>query len=268
MNSTDKSCTPLPSSSRQSLWHQLAPRLWALTAATVLPLICWGATAAFMSIPPNSRGVNIVAGRELFRGHCGACHFAKMGFPAHHGPNLHEIGRTGATRKPNMTSAQYILESILDPAAFVAPGSRPGMPLNMGAELSPAELRDLIGFLTSCGAVPDYTELEQLEIPDRRTPNTAPLTISRQAMEVAESVLRDKGGCLQCHSLYSNPDDRILAPALFGVGMTDRVHVHESLVRPSQVMKPRYTCVALELSDGTSVSGQLLYRDAHRVVLC
>ncbi|MCA9211784.1 MAG: c-type cytochrome, partial [Planctomycetales bacterium] len=86
-----------------------------------MPLVSFAGAVAVMSIPPNTQGIDIVAGRDLFRAHCGACHFAKEGFPAHHGPNLHDIGSKAASRRPEQTAAEYILESILDPSAFVAP---------------------------------------------------------------------------------------------------------------------------------------------------
>ncbi|MCA9151724.1 MAG: c-type cytochrome, partial [Planctomycetales bacterium] len=202
---------------------------WAAWLLPVmLPLICFGAAAAIMSIPPDTQGVDIVAGRDLFRANCGACHFAKMGFPAHHGPNLHEIGRTGAHRRPDMTAPEYILESILDPAAFVAPGSRPGMPLNVATQLTPEEVRNIVGFLASRDARPDYAHIRQLEIPDRRTDENESIHVGREQMDVAWRVLTEKGQCLECHTLYATPNDRIMAPALFSAGLTDRQYVRDS----------------------------------------
>lgn len=238
--------------------------LWAV----VMPFVSFGAAAAVMSIPPDTQGVDLKAGRDLFRAHCGSCHFAKVGFPAHHGPNLHQIGRTGAERRPDLTAAEYILESVLEPSAFVAPGSRPGMPNNVAAELAPEDIRNIVGFLASCDASPDFGNIKQLVIPDRRTTSSRSISVGREQMALAQQVLRDKGKCLECHSLHANPDDRIIAPALFGVGMTDRQQVHNSLLQPDHDIKPQYACVSVELTDGMTLSGQLLFRGADHLVLC
>lgn len=237
---------------------------WALAvpAATLL------ATATIMSIPPNTRGIDIVAGRDLFRSQCGSCHFAKTGFPAHLGPNLHDIGKSGATRKPNQSAAQYILESILNPSAFVAPSGRPGMPPNVAAELDPHDIRNIVGFLASRGAFPDYEEIRSLDIPDRRSPPTEPTLIRLNDMQIAENVLRDKGACLECHALHNIPETRIYAPGLFAAGLNDFETLHESMLDPDKVIKPHYESVTIVLESGQVVTGQLMSRTDERLVLC
>ena len=237
---------------------------WSLA----LPLITFLGTSAFMSIPPDTKGIDVVAGRDLFRAHCGSCHFAKVGFPAHHGPNLYDIGRVGATRKPNQTAAQYILESVLDPSAFVAPSGRPGMPPNMGADLDPDDLRNLIGFLASCGATPDYDEIVNLDIPDRRSNDTVTTLIRLNDMQLAEHVLREKGTCLNCHSLFKVPESNVFAPGLFGVGLSDKKSLHESLLEPDKDIKPKYRTVKVLLANGEFLSGLLVSRNDQGLVLC
>ena len=237
---------------------------WSLA----LPVGTFLVAATVMSIPPNTRGIDIVVGRDLFRAHCGSCHFAKVGFPAHHGPNLHDIGKTAATRRPNQSAAEYILESILDPSVFVAPSGRPGMPPNMAAELDPKDVRNIVGFLASCGTFPDYDEIMGLDIPDRRSDQTEPTLIRRKDMELAENVLREKGACLECHSLYSVPEGKIYAPGLFGVGLNNKEALHESVLDPHREITPNYESVTVVLENGQVTSGQLMSRDDERLVLC
>ena len=248
--------------------HRSHRRYWTYGLALLLPLAAFLATAGVMSIPPDTGGVDIVAGRDLFRAHCGSCHFAKMGFPAHHGPNLHEIGRTGALRKPGLTAPQYILESILDPTAFVAPSSRPGMPRNVVAELPPEEIRNIVGFLASCGAYPDYDEIGRLEIPDRRTDQGTSTLVQLADMELAEDILKGKGTCLQCHALHSVPESQVYAPALFNVGLTDRKLVRESIVDPYKEIKPNYHSVNVVLQNGQIVNGKLMSQTADQLIVC
>ncbi len=236
---------------------------WSLT----LPVVTLLATAAVMSIPADTRGIDIVAGGDLFAIHCAPCHFSKVGFPAHLGPNLHDIGRSAATRKPNQSAAEYILESILDPSAFVAPSGRPGMPPDVAVELDSEGIRNLVGYLASRGATPDYDEITKLDIPDRRSEQTEPILIRLKEMQLAEYVLREKGSCLNCHSLYSVPESNTLAPGLFGVGLNDAKALHESMIHPHQDIKPQYKTVNVLLASGELVSGQPISRTAERLVL-
>ena len=236
--------------------------------SVILPLGVFFAAAGVMSIPPNTHGIDIVAGRDLFRAQCGSCHFAKVGFPAHLGPNLYEIGRTGTTRKPNTSAAAYILESILDPGAFVAPSSRPGMPRNVVAELPPDDVRNIVGFLASCGAYPDYEEIVKLQIPDRRTDQSQRTLVRLEDMELAEHVLRDKAGCLKCHSLHHVPESKVYAPGIFGVGLTDKQLLRESVVDPYREIKPNYHSANVVLQSGEIVSGKLMSRDEEHLTLC
>jgi putative heme-binding domain-containing protein len=249
-------------------WLAWSPLAWSPLAWSLgLPLATMLAAAAFMSIPPNTRGIDTVAGGELFTTHCASCHFTRVGLPAHLGPNLHEIGSLAATRKPNQSAAEYILESILDPFAFIAPSGRPIMPPNVADELDPNEIRNLVGYLASRGAFPDYDEIARLEIPDRRSEHPEPALVGRHEMELAESVLRDKGSCLNCHSLYHVPEGKTVAPGLFGVGLKDARALHESIIHPHQHVEPQYRMVNVLLEHGEIVSGQLVSRSDESLTL-
>ena len=236
--------------------------------AAVLPMVVLFATATVMSIPPDTHGIDTVTGRDLFRAHCGSCHFAKEGFPAHHGPNLHDIGRTAQNRKPNQTSAEYILESILDPSAFISPSGRPGMPPNVASDLAPDEIRNIVGFLAGQGAVPDYTEINNLEIPDRRRTESEPRRVSLHEMELAERVIREKAACLECHSFYNAPDGHLHAPGIFGVGLVDRKAISKSLTEPHRDINPKYACVTIVLNSGQTILGQLMATTDEEITLC
>jgi putative heme-binding domain-containing protein len=233
-----------------------------------VPLATLFMTSGIMSIPPNTRGIDIVAGQELFSVHCGSCHFANLGPPAHHGPNLHDIGKKGALRRPNQTAARYILESILDPNAFVSPSGQPGMPPNIAAELAPEEIRNLIGFMASCGAFPDYDEIKNLEIPDRRSEKTETVLIRLEDMQLAENVLREKGECLKCHSFFKSPEGSSFAPGIFGLGLNNKKSLHESLVEPDKDIKPQYESVKVLLENGEFLLGKLVSLTDEQLVLC
>lgn len=237
-----------------------------LAISVAVPLGICIATAGVMSIPPRRGSIDLIAGRDTFRAHCGGCHFAKMGFPAHQGPNLYEIGRTAATRKPGLSATDYILESILDPTAFVAPSSRPGMPRNVVANLSPDQVRNIVAFLASCGAFPDYDEIMRLEIPDMRR-EKEPVSVDLEQMLLARHVLREKARCFECHSRHSRPEYKVFAPGLFSVGLVDPTVINESIVHPNKEVLDTYQSVNVLLENGQTISGKLISEtDDHLIV--
>ncbi len=246
--------------------NQLKSRRWIIWSL-VLPIATLLVSAAIMSIPPRTGNIDIVAGEKLYTTHCAWCHSTRVDYPAFKAPNLHDIGRTAATRKPNQSAADYLLESILEPDAFLAPSSRPGMPRNIVADLSPKEIRDLVGYLASLGAFPEYEAIARLEVPDLRVEKEATL-VRLEDIQMAEHVLRDKGSCLKCHSLYHVPEGKIFAPGLFGSGLTDPMAIRESLIDPQKQINAHYASITVLLTNGQLVSGQLVSRDDDRMVVC
>jgi putative heme-binding domain-containing protein len=238
-------------------------RTWVVGALIVVGI--WLATIAAMSIPRSTRGIDLAAGAVTFRDRCGACHVVEKGISTHHGPNLYDFAKRAGTRKPGMSGAQYVLESVLDPDAFVAPENRRGMPRNLAAALAPDDLRNVIAYVMSRGDTPDFDEISRLAVPDRR--GTSRRTIHREDMELAERVLRERAECLQCHSLYRNAEYTVFAPPLFGTGLSDIDQVRESISQPSQLVLPEYRAVNVVLKDGRVVTGRLVERSDERLVL-
>ncbi|MCA9211786.1 MAG: c-type cytochrome [Planctomycetales bacterium] len=228
-----------------------------IVISLALPLAAWGVSIVLMSVQASSHGLNLSRGAATFRDRCGACHFLEQGVSTHHGPNLYAIGVTAGKRKPNLSAAEYLLESIVDPDAFVAPQNRHGMPRNVAHDLEPSTIRDVVAFLASQGAQPNYEEIRRLEIPDFSTQRD-PRVIRRDEMELAEHALREKADCLHCHSLYRNAEYQVLAPCLFGMGLTDAKHIRESIVDPNSVVSPAYAQVRAQLDDGRIEVGRLI----------
>ncbi len=132
-------------------------------------------TAFIMNYQPEAEGDVLVTrdvpilgqtpvdrGRGVFlQQGCGSCHAiegnsAAVGIV---GPNLTNIAVDGATRIDGYSAEQYILESIVDPAAFISPECPNGpcteptqMPLDFGQRLSEEQLSDLLAYMLSLGA--------------------------------------------------------------------------------------------------------------------
>ncbi len=156
--------------------------LITLAGVLVLVLAGYGIGNSIQAVSPAHGAPHIqsIADAEttaaFTKGGCGGCHTIPgvpnaMGLV---GPNLTSIGLDGETRKTDMTGEDYIIESILDPAAFIAPNCPSGpcpenvMLPNLADKLSKEEL-DLVveHLLTLTGEgeyqVPAY-ELVPIEI--------------------------------------------------------------------------------------------------------
>ncbi|MCA9262631.1 MAG: c-type cytochrome [Planctomycetales bacterium] len=240
-------------------------RLLHTAIAIGLPVVLWLATISFLSFEPSAGDIDIAAGSQTFRDHCGACHIVEKGITTHHGPNFYDIGRVAATRKPGMSAASYILESMLEPDKFVAPTNWRGMPLNVATELPAHEIRNVVAFLVDQGGKVDYDEIRQLDVPDYQ-PDANPLVVTRADMELAETVLRQKGDCLKCHSPYRNAEYRVYAPSLFAVGLSAD-GAKESIIDPNKVVSPAFHEVTVFLQSGEQLTGRLISRNEEQLVL-
>src|ERR1044071_3156767 len=101
----------------------------------------------------------VKAGEEIFKtkGTCEICH--RIGQKGTRAPDLAGIGARAAKTKPGMTAKQYIIESLLQPAAFVVEGYPPIMPAvdKPPIALNRSEVWALTAFLESLGGTVDVT---------------------------------------------------------------------------------------------------------------
>jgi len=144
----------------------------------------------------------VAAGEKIFRekGGCATCHV--MGQKGR-GPDLTGVGARAATRKPGTAAKAYLLESLIQPAAYVVEGfpnimqpmNRPPVALNR------SELWATVAFLQSLGGTVDV-KLEDI-------PATAGAqaggTQAAPALEIpgdpkaGQAVFAGKGACIACH---------------------------------------------------------------------
>jgi hypothetical protein len=154
-------------------------RLTMLTLAVLAPaIVSMVASFAFENSKFSTRtATNFDSGRKVFNElSCSRCHTIDGSGQRSLGPPLHEIGKVGAERKPGMTAAEYILESILDPGAFRAPGVTGGMPEGLalrGKDVRQRDVRQLVGFLANRGATAGADEINRLNIPEVAKTSTA-----------------------------------------------------------------------------------------------
>ena len=99
------------------------------------------------------------AGEEIFKtkGTCEICH--RIGQKGTRAPDLAGIGARAAKTKPGMSGKQYIIESLLQPGAFIVEGYPPIMPAvdKPPIALNRSEVWALTAFLESLGGTVDVT---------------------------------------------------------------------------------------------------------------
>jgi mono/diheme cytochrome c family protein len=145
----------------------------------------------------------VKAGEEIYhtKGTCEICH--RIGQKGTRAPDLAGVGARAAKTKPGMSARQYIIESLLQPGAYLVEGYPNIMPQvdKPPIGLNRSELWALTAFLESLGGTPDV-KLDDI-------PKTAGAAAAGGggAAEVkipgdpkaGEAVFSGKGGCIACH---------------------------------------------------------------------
>lgn len=125
---------------------------WAKTAPDVVVEIRPTPTPLPVEATPEERGL-----AAFMAVACNACHAIQdvEGAVGQVGPDLTHIATVAAGRIPGVSARDYIVESIVDPDAFIVPDCPIGpcqrglMPPDFGQRLSEQELDDLVAFLLS-----------------------------------------------------------------------------------------------------------------------
>jgi mono/diheme cytochrome c family protein len=142
----------------------------------------------------------VAAGEKIFKekGQCTTCHGIGR---AGRGPDLAGVGARAGTRKPGMKPAAYLVESLLNPGAYIVEGfpnimpnvSKPPIGLNR------SEVWATVAFLESLGGTVDV-KLDDV-------PPIAVAAGSGQAASIelpgdpkrGQAVFMGKGACIACH---------------------------------------------------------------------
>jgi mono/diheme cytochrome c family protein len=146
----------------------------------------------------------IKAGEEIYKtkGTCEICH--RIGQKGTRAPDLAGLGGRAAKMKPGMAAKAYIIESLVQPQAFVVEGYPPIMPAvdKPPIALNRSEVWALTAFLESLGGTVDVTL------------NDVPASVGAAAaggggaaaevkipgdVKAGEAVFAGKGTCIACH---------------------------------------------------------------------
>lgn len=146
----------------------------------------------------------IKAGEEIYhtKGTCEICH--RIGQKGTRAPDLAGVGARAAKTKPGMSAKAYIIESLLQPQAFVVEGYPPIMPAidKPPIALNRSELWALTAFLESQGGTVDVT---LADIPATAGASAAGGGAATAEVKIpgdpklGEQVFQGKGTCIACH---------------------------------------------------------------------
>ncbi len=146
----------------------------------------------------------VKAGEETFKGKgtCEICH--RIGQKGTRAPDLAGVGGRAATRKPGMSAKAYLVESLLDPAAYLVEGYPAIMPKadKPPIGLNRSEIWAVVAFLESLGGTVTV-KLDDI-------PKTAGAPAGSGAAPAAElklpgdpkagqAIFMGKAACIACH---------------------------------------------------------------------
>jgi mono/diheme cytochrome c family protein len=166
----------------------------------------------------------VAAGEKIFRekGQCTTCH--AMGRPGR-GPDLAGVGARAATRKPGTSATAYLVETLINPGAYIVEGfpnimpkiDRPPIGLNR------SELWATVAFLESQGG--DVT-VKLDDVPAtagaQAAGGAAPTVELPGDPKAGQAVFSGKGTCIACHkagSIGASP----LGPDLSNIGASQTI---------------------------------------------
>jgi mono/diheme cytochrome c family protein len=151
----------------------------------------------------------VKAGEEIYKakGTCEVCH--RIGQKGTRAPDLGGVGARAARAKAGLSAKQYLIESLIQPGAFVVEGYPPIMPAvdKPPIALNRSELWALTAFLQSLGGTVDVT---LADIPATAGAAGAGAAAPAEVKlpgdpKAGEAIFGGKGGCLACHKAGKFP---------------------------------------------------------------
>jgi mono/diheme cytochrome c family protein len=144
----------------------------------------------------------VKAGEEIYhtKGTCEICH--RIGQKGTRAPDLAGVGARAAKIKPGMSAKAYLLESLIQPQAYVVEGYPPIMPAvdKPPIALNRSEVWALTAFLESLGGTVDVTlnDIPASVGAAAGGGGTAEVKIPGDP-KAGELVFQGKGTCIACH---------------------------------------------------------------------
>ncbi len=252
-----------------------------LTDAERGDLARYVASIAGRTVPRSARvdeGVSAKRGAWVFlgRGRCLSCH--KVGGAGHgtRGPDLTAFAAEAPARREGVSAAEYAVESILDPSAFVVPGYGDDVMPPVNEEtifLEPDDVRSLAVFLLGAREEKTLEEIDRAVASRWKKENRRPEAAAGDPARGRDLYLDKNVGCASCHVLLGHGGGDV-GPDLTDVGpIQSRRQLRRSTVEPNAAIARGYERLGVETTDGDvfvgfplgSFGGETRIRDGTRV---
>ena len=220
-------------------------------------------------------------GEAIFntKGQCAACHTLDTSAPKGRCPDLSDIGAIAASRQPGVSSKQYLIESLYEPAKYLVPGYGKIMPevWKNPIALTQLEIEAVIAFLQSKGGDIDPTPFD--EPINRADADTT--TVTLEPLLTGDIVKGRKvfidTACVSCHVVQGveNPNagdenvdfEVVTAPELSDVAAVYEMrYIEESILLPHKEILAGYGNVKVT-TNGVIYDGTLVSEDKEKIVV-
>ncbi len=145
--------------------------------------------------PETPKDELVASGQELLRGKggCLVCH-KDQERGNERGPDLRQAAGKAASRKPGTAAEAYLIESMVEPDAFLVEGYPKMMPsaLKPPANLSMAEVKAVVAYLQSLGGAEVTVKVEAADVAAEKKA-AGPVHRGKALMQ--------EQGCTGCHKL-------------------------------------------------------------------
>jgi len=236
----------------------------------------------------GAAGINPEAGKEVFFGDglCSTCHSVGGEGSANRCPNQGDlmvrmakrlVDRKEQTGK-DFTALDYLVESIVDPSAYIVEGFGNIMPkvFEPPILLSQEKILAVISYMQTLGgdeileANIEAVAAVKDRIPEskgsKEKPWEPPLPVDLVA---GENLFFNEGGaagCVKCHTLGGKGGK--VGPELTGIGAVQRPEYFiESILKPSALIVGGYETMYLITNDGMAYNGIVQSQSEEEVVL-
>jgi len=226
----------------------------------------------------------IKSGEQIFygKGTCALCH--TIGEKGERCPNLAGVGERAAARVKEErykgtaeNGAEYIVESLHNPAVYVVEGFQPSMPA-LGRQLNDLEIVAVVSFLESLGGevtIDGKTTFPKYRGDGAAAPSAAAAPAATDTAAPAATVeASDKNGeelvkqwaCNTCHK-FDGPD-KLVGPSLWDIGKRqDASYIRESILTPDTVVVQGFPSGLMKATlDGTGFYQKVALQDLNTLV--
>ena len=227
----------------------------------------------------GATGINPEAGEKIYwgDGQCHTCHSIGTSGSATRGPNQEGLAARAEERAKEAglsSGLEYLVESIINPAAFVVEGYDNIMPKVYDAPimLNREQIQAVLTYLQTLGgesnieAVATFAEKIPEASGDAVAPWVPPIDVD---IKEGELVFFDESRgvtCSKCHVL--NGKGSKVGPDLTGIGAVQTPqYLIESVLKPSEIIVKGFETMYLMTNDGMAYNGLLVSQDEDEVVL-